>query len=104
MLELDIDTFIVILRKIENNHKDFQLTHKEIKVYVDCIHNSWESLYIHIQTAEDDLLQEIKFLLASLRTSLSHEKRSFIAGRAIKILRNLRYVKKHSEGFSPDNF
>ncbi|MEA5601058.1 hypothetical protein [Nostoc sp. UHCC 0252] len=83
---LNLDDFKHILYIIRDNHKKhYSLTHKEIRVYLDCMHNLWlseEMSYI----PDSYYLPSIKFHLYAMLCRISHEKRAFLASELLKLL------------------
>jgi len=83
MDSLNIDDFKHILYIIRDNHKKYDsLTHKKVRVYLDCMNQLWSELYI----PDSYYLPSIKFHFYAMSCRISHEKRAFLASELLKLL------------------
>lgn len=100
--DLNLRDFFHILYIIRDNHKKHNpLTHKEVRVYLDCMRELSEKLNI----GDSYHLPSVKFHFHAMSCRLSHEKRAFIAEELLKLLLLVEQSnKKQQDTFSPDNF
>lgn len=95
---LNIDDFRHILYIIRDN-KNETLTHKKVRVYLDCMEQLWEKLDI----PDSYHLPSIKFHFCAMSCRISHEKRAFLAERLLDLLSLLKEESKNTK-FSAENF
>ena len=105
---LEIESFVRILYRIRDNDRAGQpsFTHKQIRVYLECINDLWKDMQF-LNTPQADYYQpEIKFLLRGLSCRISHEKRGFLAERLIDLLENIKKSapQNKSKDFDDSNF
>ncbi|BAY74162.1 hypothetical protein NIES25_51850 [Nostoc linckia NIES-25] len=98
---LDINDFCQILDIISRNDKQNRpLTHKQIRVYLECISELWPKLDIQ-DTFIVPVTPRIKFYFHAMSCWISHEKRAFLAEKLIELLRSL---EKNNKSKQQDNF
>ncbi|MFN6530974.1 hypothetical protein [Nostoc sp. ChiSLP03a] len=99
---LNINDFRHILYIIRDNHKKHDsLTHKQVRVYLDCMEQLWEKLDI----PDSYWLPSIKFHFSAMSCRISHEKRAFLASELLKLLVLLKQDNKsNTSGVSADHF
>ncbi|MEH1885865.1 hypothetical protein [Nostoc sp.] len=79
---LTLDDFKHILYIIRDNHKkSYPLTHKQVRVYLDCMEQLWEKVHI----ADSYWLPSVKVHFWAMSCRISHEKRSFLASELLKL-------------------
>lgn len=82
---LNIDDFRHILYIIRDNHKKHDsLTHKEIRVYLNCMRQLWSSEELYIP--DSYYLPLIKFHFYAMSCRLSHDKRAILASKLLDLL------------------
>lgn len=105
---LEIESYIRILYRIRDNgntNYPSTFTHKQIRVYLECMTDLWEKMELLDTNKADYLQPEIKFLLAALSCRISHEKRTFLAERLIELLELIRKSKPQDyQRVTTDNF
>ncbi|MDZ8227036.1 hypothetical protein [Nostoc sp. ChiVER01] len=80
---LEINDFQHILYIIRDNHKSHNsLTHKEVRVYLDCMEQLWPRLNI----PNCDYPPTMKFYLWAMSCTISHEKRAMLAGKLLDLI------------------
>ena len=95
---LNIGDFQHILYIIRDNHKKHNsLTHKQVRVYLDCMEQLWEKLDI----PDSYWLPSIKFHFWAMSCKISHEKRAFLASRLLDLL---LLLEQHDKSKQQDNF
>ena len=94
---LTLDDFKHILYIIRDNHKKYDsLTHKEVRVYLDCMEQLWEKLDI----PDSYWLPSIKFHFSAMSCRISHEKRAFLASELLKLLVLLKTKSKQLDNLT----
>ena len=83
---LTLDDFKHILYIIRDNHKKYDsLTHKQIRVYLNCMRELWSSEEMSY-IPDSYYLPSIKFHFYAMSCRISHEKRAFLASELLKLL------------------
>lgn len=103
---LKIQHYKAILRRIRDNHESTEwVTHKKIRIYLECMSDLWSQL--SIPDNAEFYLAEIEFLFRAMNCRISHEKRAFLAEQLLKRLEPLESMaaqqEKQSE-YDPSNF
>ncbi|MDZ8238528.1 MAG: hypothetical protein RMZ69_15330 [Nostoc sp. ChiQUE01a] len=88
---LNINDFRHILYIIRD-YKKHDLTHKEVRVYLNCMRQLWSSEEMYIP--DSYYLPLIKFHFYAMTCRLSHEKRAILAEELIKLLGLLEQPNK----------
>ncbi|MDF5706530.1 MAG: hypothetical protein PUP90_02320 [Nostoc sp. S4] len=88
---LNIDDFRHVLYIIRD-YKKHELTHKEVRVYLNCMRQLWFSDEMCIQ--DSYYLPLIKFHFYAMSCRLSHQKRAILASELIKLLNLLEQPNK----------
>ena len=92
---LNLDDFKHILYIIRDNHKKHDsLTHKEVRVYLDCMEQLWEKL---VDIPDSYWLPSIKFHFWAMSCRISHEKRAFLASELLKLIVLLKQRNKSNQ-------
>ena len=93
---LNINDFCHILYIIRDNHKKHDsLTHKEIRVYLNCMRELWSSEEMSC-IPDSYSLPSVKFHFYAMSCRISHEKRAFLASQLLDLL-NLLEPKSNSK-------
>ena len=94
---LNINDFRHILYIIRDNHKKHDsLTHKQIRVYLNCMRELWSSEEMSC-IPDSYSLPSIKFHFYAMSCRISHEKRAFLASQLLDLLYSLEKPKSNSK-------
>jgi len=94
---LDVNDFCHILYIIRDNRKKYpSLTHKEIRVYLNCMRELWASEEMS-SIPDSYCLPSIKFHFYAMSCRISHEKRAFLADKLLDLLRLLKQPDKSKQ-------
>jgi CRISPR/Cas system-associated exonuclease Cas4 (RecB family) len=89
---LQIDDFCHVLYIIRDNHKKHDsLTHKQVRVYLNCMRQLWASEDMYVP--DSYYLPLIKFHFYAMSCRLSHEKRAILASQLLDLLKQLNITK-----------
>ena len=92
---LNINDFCHILYIIRDNHKKHDsLTHKEIRVYLNCMRELWSSEEMSC-IPDSYSLPSVKFHFYAMSCRISHEKRAFLASQLLDLLYSLEKPKSN---------
>lgn len=84
---LNIDDFRHVLYIIRDNHKNHDsLTHKQVRVYLNCMRQLWLSEEMCGVPSSSYYLPLIKFHFFAMSCRLSHEKRAILASQLLSLL------------------
>lgn len=97
---LNINDFRHILYIIRDNHKKYNsLTHKQVRVYLNCMRDLWSSEEMSC-IPDSYCLPAIKFHFYAMSCRISHEKRAFLAEELLKLLDLLEPKSKQQDNFT----
>jgi hypothetical protein len=95
---LNIDVFRHILYIIRDNTGYNSLTHKEVRVYLECMRELWSQLDETQLTIENSYyFPEVRFYFYAMSCRISHEKRAFLAKRLLDLLSRLNLNQQKSK-------
>ncbi|MEH2000572.1 MAG: hypothetical protein V7L00_17805 [Nostoc sp.] len=91
---LNINDFRQILHIIRDNHKKHDsLTHKKIRVYLNCMRELWSSEEMSY-IPDSYFLPSIKFHFYAMSSRISHSKLAFLASQLLDLLDSLEEKPK----------
>ncbi|MGV0102242.1 hypothetical protein NSTCB13_00758 [Nostoc sp. DSM 114160] len=94
---LTLDDFEHILYIIRDNHKKYDsLTHKQVRVYLNCMRELWSSEEMSY-IPDSYYLPSIKFHFYAMSCRISHEKRAFLASQLLDLLNLLKQPNKSKQ-------
>ncbi|MFN6488337.1 MULTISPECIES: hypothetical protein [unclassified Nostoc] len=94
---LNINDFRHILYIIRDNHKKHDsLTHKQVRVYLNCMRDLWSSEEMSY-IPDSYYLPSIKFHFFAMSCRISHEKRAFLASQLLDLLNLLEHPNKSKQ-------
>lgn len=94
--DLTLRDFFHILYIIRDN-KNQNLTHKQVRVYLDCM----QELSTNLNIGNSYYLPSIRFHFHAMSCRLSHKKRSFLAEELLKLLLLLEQSNKEPKQQQP---